>query len=437
MPFASAVPARRFRNARVRDIQEIQSRVIVYHSRGSHDTWTAAHNLKPPGSAGGFSTANRHSWAQKVGKRTILCAIAVLLSACGGSPVSPTPVTTITAVSPSQGTTLGGTNVTISGTNFAAGATVTIGGAAATGVSVSGPTSITATTPQHAAGAVDVLVTLPDGQRASLSAAFTYVPPQPVVNTPPVISSIVVQGSVGPREPAQFASLDETVAVTATVSDAETPLSELTYQWSSDSGGAFSGAGSRVTWTAPHTVAGAPATVVLTLTVIEQYQTTDTSGLPITATNTVRGTTSVRVHDSIGEINDLAVDFLDGFSRQLDPAYVVRNFTDACSSKADEQSDVQKNNNQNIVTSYSIGTPDTTIVFIGPYGCPFRGVFGDACAQVPVDWHATNRSTHVSGEAKGTDQVTAVLENDRWRLCASDFNSTSTSTALSKFLVIR
>ena len=41
---------------------------------------------------------------------------------------------TVTAISPNAGTTLGGTSVTITGTGFATGATVTIGGTAATGV---------------------------------------------------------------------------------------------------------------------------------------------------------------------------------------------------------------------------------------------------------------------------------------------------------------
>ena len=135
----------------------------------------------------------------------------------------------------------------------------------------------------------------------------------------------------------------------------------------------------------------------------------------------------MRVHDSIREVNDLAVDFLVGFSKQLDPAYVVRNFTSSCGGAADEQKDVQKNNDQNTVNSYTIGNPNTAIVFTGRGGCPFRGVFGDACAQVPVEWHSTAKATGVSGVAKGIDQVTAVLEQDQWRLCASDFNGEPTS----------
>ena len=46
------------------------------------------------------------------------------------------PAPTVTSVSPSSGTTAGGTAVTITGTNFAVGATVTFGSAAATNVVV-------------------------------------------------------------------------------------------------------------------------------------------------------------------------------------------------------------------------------------------------------------------------------------------------------------
>ena len=83
---------------------------------------------------------------------------------------------TVSSVSPNNGPTAGGTGVTITGTNFAAGATVTFGGTAATNVVVVSSTSITATTPAHAAGAVTVTVTV-NGQSGSLSNGFTYNAP--------------------------------------------------------------------------------------------------------------------------------------------------------------------------------------------------------------------------------------------------------------------
>jgi len=84
------------------------------------------------------------------------------------------PSPTISSVSPDEGPTTGGTSVTISGTNFASGATVTFGGAAATGVSVVNATTITAVTPARPAGDLDVTVTNPDGQSATLNDGFTY-----------------------------------------------------------------------------------------------------------------------------------------------------------------------------------------------------------------------------------------------------------------------
>jgi hypothetical protein len=86
-----------------------------------------------------------------------------------------TPGPTVTGVSPSSGATGGGTAVTITGTNFVSGATVTFGSAAATNVVVSNSTSITTTTPAGSAGAVGVTVTNPGGQSGSLTNGFTYV----------------------------------------------------------------------------------------------------------------------------------------------------------------------------------------------------------------------------------------------------------------------
>jgi hypothetical protein len=85
------------------------------------------------------------------------------------------PSVTVTGVTPSVGRAAGGTNVTISGSGFQSGATVTFGGAAATNVVRVSATSITATTPAHAVGTVDVTVTNPDSSSGTLNGGFTYV----------------------------------------------------------------------------------------------------------------------------------------------------------------------------------------------------------------------------------------------------------------------
>ena len=80
----------------------------------------------------------------------------------------------MSAISPNTGTANGGAAVTITGTGFQSGAAVTIGGAAATGVTVVSSTSITAKTPAHAAGAADVAVKNTDNQTGGLSGGYTY-----------------------------------------------------------------------------------------------------------------------------------------------------------------------------------------------------------------------------------------------------------------------
>jgi large repetitive protein len=83
----------------------------------------------------------------------------------------------LSRIDPSTGPTAGGTSISLRGANFVAGASVTIGGAAALSVVVASGGTITAKTPAHATGAVDVVVTNPNGQTSTLSGAFNYADP--------------------------------------------------------------------------------------------------------------------------------------------------------------------------------------------------------------------------------------------------------------------
>ncbi|KAJ4457268.1 putative phospholipase D [Paratrimastix pyriformis] len=82
----------------------------------------------------------------------------------------------LTAVSPAMGPLAGGQLVTVVGTGMRAGARVTLGGAACTGVALgSGTTSLTCTTPAGAAaGLVGVTLTNSDLTSATLAAAYAY-----------------------------------------------------------------------------------------------------------------------------------------------------------------------------------------------------------------------------------------------------------------------
>jgi heme/copper-type cytochrome/quinol oxidase subunit 2 len=99
------------------------------------------------------------------------------------------PAPAISSVSPNSGPTTGGTPVTITGTNFQNGATVTFGALPATDVIFVSATSITARTPLGPATqqlAVDVSVTNPDSTKATATGAFTYnVPALTVVSITP------------------------------------------------------------------------------------------------------------------------------------------------------------------------------------------------------------------------------------------------------------
>jgi formylglycine-generating enzyme required for sulfatase activity len=82
-------------------------------------------------------------------------------------------VPTISAVSPASGSTAGGTAITITGTNLTGTSSVTIGGTAATSVSVVNATTVTAVTPVGTAGTKTVSLTTPGGT-ANLANGYTY-----------------------------------------------------------------------------------------------------------------------------------------------------------------------------------------------------------------------------------------------------------------------
>jgi len=80
----------------------------------------------------------------------------------------------VVSVTPNRGPAGGGTGVTIAGSNFKAGATVTLGGAACSSVVVVGSNQITCVTPPHFPEMVDVSVTNPDNQSGTLLRGYTF-----------------------------------------------------------------------------------------------------------------------------------------------------------------------------------------------------------------------------------------------------------------------
>ena len=100
-------------------------------------------------------------------------------SSSGGPSFTYLPPPHVSAVSPAEGPSAGGTAVTIKGSGFVAGASVTIG-SAATSVHVVSETELSAVTSSSAPGAAEVVVSDANGS-SSGGPSFTYLAPaQPI-----------------------------------------------------------------------------------------------------------------------------------------------------------------------------------------------------------------------------------------------------------------
>jgi IPT/TIG domain/Fibronectin type III domain/Cysteine-rich secretory protein family len=132
--------------------------------------------------------------------------VGSLSPACSSLPI-------VTSVNPSAGPASGGTTVTISGCRFTGVTAVKFGSTAATNVNFVSDTQITAASPAHAGGAVDVTVTTASGTSVINSAdGFTYtVPPGPPTN---------VTATVG--------NLSATIAWSPPASDGGSPITSYT-----------------------------------------------------------------------------------------------------------------------------------------------------------------------------------------------------------------
>ena len=92
------------------------------------------------------------------------------------------PAPTISSLTPTSGSTTGGTKVTIKGSHLTGTSKVQFGTSTATGVKVTSPTKVTATAPAHAAGSVAVTVVTTHGTGTKAS-AFTFVVPAPTISS--------------------------------------------------------------------------------------------------------------------------------------------------------------------------------------------------------------------------------------------------------------
>jgi hypothetical protein len=115
--------------------------------------------------------------AMGLAERSYVVTTDCLLAYAGTAPTT-VPAPTLTTVAPTSGLIVGGTVVTLTGTGFTAGEVtgVTFGGVPAASWAITSATTITATTPEHAQGVVDVVVVGTSGN-ATKAGGFTYTVP--------------------------------------------------------------------------------------------------------------------------------------------------------------------------------------------------------------------------------------------------------------------
>jgi hypothetical protein len=218
-----------------------------------------------------------------------------------------------------------------------------------------------------------------------------------IPNTPPRIASLTASSG--------RAEVDGTIQLTAVVQDDETPVDQLTLDWSALAG-SFSGSGTQVTWRAP-IGASTPAAYDLTLTVTEHRGGSDTR---------VSASRKVQVNDSPKEVGDLAKGFLDDFSDSNKPAsYCVRNFSDNCRSGRNEEYDqISDNRAQWQILSSNIGSPRVSLNSKRDF----------ANITVPCGWTSKRKSDGVVLSGHGDCTLTAVYDQPDWHLCESHYTAT-------------
>jgi hypothetical protein len=93
----------------------------------------------------------------------------------------PSTTPSISQISPANGPAAGGTSITMNGANLRGDCTISFGGVPATNVAFISASSMTATTPEHAAGAADVTLSC-GSDTFNLARGFTYLAASPTIS---------------------------------------------------------------------------------------------------------------------------------------------------------------------------------------------------------------------------------------------------------------
>jgi hypothetical protein len=206
------------------------------------------------------------------------------------------------------------------------------------------------------------------------------------------------------------------VTLTATVTDAETPVDQLTYDWSAKPvNGLFTGAGRQVKWKAPH-LQNTPDLYTITLGVTENYTQNGQS-----LQNKTSSSVDVHYNDSYREMTTLGMRFLTklfpDYSVSADQA--VQDFSDSCTGKADEHADVANNRTNFHILS---GTYDISSIDLNDDKT--SGKMEGTCV-----FHDIPNQTGKEEVVSGICRLTFVYEKWQWYLCESHYAGLSVGPA--------
>jgi hypothetical protein len=240
------------------------------------------------------------------------------------------------------------------------------------------------------------------------------VNPPPAPNQAPNIDSITTS--------VQRAEIGDSVTVTASVRDAETPVDQLIFEWSADNG-TFSGQGASVTWR-PADNAATPADVTIRLTVRDVYGSAPAGGTRPEHRVSASGN-PIRLHNSQRELGELAMRFLNDFATSsVSPEACVRDFSDSCGGKTDELSEIRDNRVTYDIVSSSLHLRGVSVATSRMSGnmnvdCAFTSRYKRCPPNTP--------NCQIGGleSVSGSCVMTAVYEQNRWWLCQSNFQSSS------------
>jgi len=240
-------------------------------------------------------------------------------------------------------------------------------------------------------------------------------PPKPPVvgpATPPVIRQITV--------PTSRVEAGQTISIAATVEDAETPLSQLAYQWAA-SAGTITGSGTTATWTMPEGIT-AGVNVAITLTVVDTYDAVVNNQV-VKQQFTVVGTSpAFRVHDSEAETMELGRKFLvDLFGNSsVPPESCMVDFSDTCATadngKIEELQQIVEHRQGYVVISAEV---------LKQRVAWRRADFGSVHTAMLYRDRPIN--SMLIGTTCGDFEVTVVYVGNRWWICQSFYNEGDTS----------